>query len=271
MAAFSANKRVVRLMNHLKHHQCSNNNDTQQEKDIDSLVHYEILQNIYKKGHAPNMKQLCINCNLSNEKILASIKRLELNHGVVLHPNSDPANIWIIHPFSLTPSLFWVESVDPNHIGKGYWAPCIWCASGVAHLIGGNANIHTKLGGEKESIVIKVRGDQIVGNDLGIKQLYGHFGISVLNAWDNVHHFCGIALVFDNKENIKKWCKNHGYDPNYGHITEIENIYNLGKIWYGKHMDKDWVKWTIKEAKQIFKQTGFTHPIWKMPDGDETF
>ena len=249
---------------------------TNNEQDIDSLIHYHILQYILSTGHAPNMEQLSIECDLSTEQTLSSIKRLEGSHGLVLHSNSDPPNIWVIHPFSLTPTLFWVESLNPKHKdgnnrNKGFWAPCIWCASGVAHLIGGNANIHTKLGGEKQNIIIKVRNDKIIGNDLEIKQLYGHFGISVMNAWDNVHHFCGIALVFDNKQNIKNWCKTHGYDETYGHITEIENIYNLGKIWYGKHTNRNWVKWTLKQAKEIFNKTGFTHPIWKLPDGDDTF
>eukprot|EP01084_Bolivina_argentea_P075354 136604_1 len=262
--ASSSHRRICKLISQLRTSECV-------QSDTDSLVHYQILQYISNHGHAPNMKQLSDKCNISYSETLSSIKRLEEGHGVVLHPNSDPPKIWIIHPFSLTPSLFWVESTDINHQNKGFWAPCIWCACGAAHLIGGNANIYTKLGGQKENIVITIKNDKIISNSLCIKQLYGHFGISVLNAWDNVHHFCSIALVFKSKENIKTWCKKHGYDENYGHVTEIENIYNLGKIWYGKHMDRNWVKWTIKEAKEIFTKTGFTHSIWKLPDGDDTF
>ena len=222
--ATTPNKRLSKIISHLHCYKCSSNKDknSEQEQDTDSLVHYQILQYILNNGHAPDMNQLSVECDLSMQQTLSAIKRLEDNHGVVLHPNSNPAKIWIIHPFSLTPTLFWVESLNPKHKdnnnrNKGWWAPCIWCASGVAHLIGGNANIHTKLGGETQNIVIKVRDDKIIGNDLGIKQLYGHFGISVMEAWDNVHHFCGVHLL----QKIR--CRTH-WASSFGHASLLTRL-----------------------------------------------
>ncbi|ETO15146.1 hypothetical protein RFI_22218, partial [Reticulomyxa filosa] len=99
----------------------------------------------------------------------------------------------------------------------------------------------------------------------GSTQLYGHFAIPIKKAWDNVHHFCGTSVVFENEEQKSQWCVRHGYDSTTGHFVKVEDIYNLAKVWYGKHLDPDWKKWTLPEAFQIFQKCGMTHPIWELP------
>lgn len=303
-----------------------------QHQPIDSTVHSQIIEYIIASGHSPSISKLLQLCNVvdadsqsskyTKQDVLDSITRLEHNHGVVLHPDSNPANdpkVWIIHPFSMTPQLFWVESTianmspndddNYNEMNNGWFAPCIWCACGIANLIGGNAKICTNLEGKTgigNTIEIMVKNDEIIGyynynykkkengggKDrlefesqsqkeellLDADNLFGHFGIPVLKAWDNVHHFCGTALVFEKPNNgsvervIKKWCDRRGYEK-IGHVTSVKSIYKLGKLWYGNHRNPKWIKWTMKEATDIInEQVGFKHDIWKLTsDENETF
>eukprot|EP00494_Astrolonche_serrata_P004142 UN04153 len=81
--------------------------------------------------------------------------------------------LWIIHPFSLTPTLFYVTPI--NDSSKGWYAPCIWCASGITKLIGGNSKIYTKLNGEKESLILTIKNMKLVSNNLDKNNLVCHF------------------------------------------------------------------------------------------------
>jgi hypothetical protein len=42
----------------------------------------------------------------------------------------------------------------------------------------------------------------------------------------------------------------------------------LGRRWYGRHFDEDWVKWTPAEAQAVFDQVGLTGDHWRVPDRD---
>lgn len=52
---------------------------------------------------------------------------------------------WVIHPFSLSPTATWVQADQ-----RGWWAPCIWCALGVAALVGQDVVVHCRIGAETE-------------------------------------------------------------------------------------------------------------------------
>ncbi|ETO07661.1 hypothetical protein RFI_29725, partial [Reticulomyxa filosa] len=98
-------------------------------------------------------------------------------------------------------------------------------ACDISNLIGGNATIHTQIEGKLKQVKIFVKDDKIIRNTSILKTLkktYGHFAIPIKKAWDNVHHFCSTSIVFENEK--------------------VEDIYNLAKIWYGKHLDPDWKK-----------------------------
>ena len=273
-------KRVIKIINHFRRIPTVNNDTLYPSLTngdaLVSLIHGHIIRYIIKCGYAPSIKTLTYLCNESETNILKGIKELENIHGIVLHPDPSKLNvnnpkIWVIHPFQLTPTLFYVTLLnntnDNNNIG--WYAPCIWCACGITKLIGGDSKIYTKLNGEKDALIMTVKNMKLMDNNLNIKDLYCHFGISVQNAWDNVHHFCSIALVFDGKGSIQNWCNKRGYCV--GNIEHIDKILKLGDIWYGKHADLNWKKWTINEAKKIFNSVGLTHDIWKLPDQDDTF
>lgn len=89
------------------------------------------------------------------------------------------------------------------------------------------------------------------------------------NAWDNVIYTCSNMLIFENEAQVEKWTKQHQISK--GDIQPIENIWQFSKKWYGNHLDPNWKKWTIEEAKQLFQAFGLNHKIWHLPDSKERF
>ena len=169
---------------------------------------------------------------------------------MVLHPHiCEP---WIIHPFSLTPALNYVQSAN-----GGWWAPCIWCAFGVAALAGGCVEIHARLAGETSPLVVQVRDGEPAAADLVV-----HFAIPPRRAWDNVHQHCGLVLPFRNADEIGPWCGRHRQPE--GEAVPIAQVARLAKLWYGRHADADWRKWTVAEAQQIFTQAALVSPFWDL-------
>src|SRR5579863_441464 len=119
-------------------------------------------------------------------------------HGVVCHPHvCEP---WVVHPFSLTPTLNWIEGQQAS-----WWSPCIWCALGAGKLVGGDVRVHTRYGGEGEPLVIPVSDGQPVGFD----DVCVHFAIPPARAWDNVHQHCSMVLPFRSAHEIDQWCRRH--------------------------------------------------------------
>src|ERR1051325_10480328 len=97
-------------------------------KKIDSLVHAEILSSIVRSGHAPSAGEISRRLRRSSREVKESLLRLAENHGLALQPGS--TEVWVAHPFSLSPTATWVEGSR-----RGWWAPCLWCAFGIAALL----------------------------------------------------------------------------------------------------------------------------------------
>src|SRR5262245_52823839 len=95
---------------------------------LDSLVHRTLLVSAIQRGFPFSYSELAVELRQPIESIAESLRRLESNHGVVLHPGTlEP---WVAHPFSFTPTLFYVTAASQT-----WWAPCIWCALGVSTLV----------------------------------------------------------------------------------------------------------------------------------------
>jgi hypothetical protein len=73
---------------------------------IDGRVHAAIVRGILADGFAPNADELADALGATAGDIEASLGRLAENHGLVLHPGRP--EVWIAHPFSLTPTNVWV-------------------------------------------------------------------------------------------------------------------------------------------------------------------
>lgn len=222
-----------------------------------SVLHFTIIKSIIENGFAPSVKDLSIILNANEDEVVKGLKKLQEYHGVVLHPNEP--KVWVIHPFSMSPTNFYVKSKKGE-----WWGNCAWCSLGVVALINDDAKIITTIGGETEQIEIN-----IINGEIQEKNYYIHFPIPMKNAWDNVIYTCSNMLIFDNEKQIEQWATKHNVPK--GDIQPIENIWNFSKKWYGNHLNSDWTKWTIEEAKEMFKEFKLVDKIWKLDNSNERF
>ncbi|HEX4066023.1 MAG TPA: organomercurial lyase [Acidobacteriaceae bacterium] len=180
---------------------------------------------------------------------MSELQALAAIHGVVLHPHKPEP--WVLHPFSLTPTLNFVETPHAS-----WWAPCIWCGFGIAVLVGGPVTIHSRFGAERDVIEIPViDGQPVDSTDISV-----HFAIRPSRAWDNVHQHCSFVLPFRATDQIQPWCDRHGIP--YGEAVPLNQVAQLATLWYGSHASPDWHKWTISEAQKIFHDAGLRSEFW---------
>lgn len=226
-------------------------------RPFDSAVHRTLLAVWIERGVPPTLAELGATLDASSAEVRAALTRLEGNHGVVLHPGTH--EVWLVHPFSTTPTLFHVAGSE-----RGWWSPCIWCALGVAVLVPEPVRITTTLGGEAERCELTY--------DSGVVAPSGrvaHFPVPVARAWDNVHRHCACTLVFADLEAVDPWCERHGITR--GEVLPLEQVAELARVWYGGHLAPDWRKPTASEARAKFESAGLTAPHWHVPPGDQRF
>lgn len=214
------------------------------------LLHYAILKHIIDKGFAPNVKTLTELLKADPGEVEKGLYDLQEYHGVVLHPKN--AEVWVIHPFSLAPTNFLVKS------SKGiWWGNCAWCSLGLAALLKGDVTITTNLGAQDEQVIIHV-----INGEVQEKSLFVHFPIPMKNAWDNVIYTCSNMLVFKDEKQVDQWTLRHSIPK--GDLQPIANVWAFAKKWYGNHLNPDWEKWTMQEAKDIFAEFNLTNKIWDL-------
>lgn len=222
-----------------------------------SNLHYTLLRRIIDKGFAPNADELAVLLNTDRQSVIKGLYDLQEYHGVVLHPNEP--KVWVIHPFSLAPTNFYVKT------RKGeWWGNCAWCSLGMAALLNDNVKITTTIGAETKQVEIN-----IIDGDIQEKNLYIHFPIPMTQAWDNVIYTCSNMLVFETIEQVDTWTKKHNIPK--GDIQPIEKIWNFSKKWYGNHLNPEWTKWTIDDAKKIFAEYELNDKIWNLGESKDRF
>lgn len=156
-----------------------------------AILHYQIIKGILDNGFAPSIKSLSDIFKTDEEQIINALHELQRYHGVVLHPNEP--KIWVIHPFSLAPTNFYVQS------DKGqWWGNCAWCSLGIAALLKENVKITTTIGAETKQIEIN-----IINGEIQEKNYFIHFPIPMKNAWDNVIYTCSNCLFLKMKNKLK--------------------------------------------------------------------
>jgi L-amino acid N-acyltransferase YncA len=221
-------------------------------------VHQAIVRSFLEEGRPPGAGELASRLDRPRDHVEAALRALEAAHGVVLHPGT--LEVWIAHPFSASPSAVWVAASD----GRGWWAPCLWCAAGIVALGAGDATLHARLGGEARDVRIEVRDGRLASADLAV-----HFALPVRRAWDNVVHWCATVAPFDQDADVSRWCARHG--ASRGDVVPLSRVLELGREWYGGHLRADWRKWTLGEARAIFERVGLRGEVWSLPAGDERF
>jgi hypothetical protein len=220
-------------------------------------LHHIILRHIIDFGFAPEVPALMGMLNLKREDVTSLLFELQHSHGVVLHPHTP--KVWAIHPFSLAPTNFLVRSSD-----KLWWGNCAWCSLGIAALLQKNVSIITRIGGHDKQVVIRIEDGEVVEDHFVI-----HFPIPMKNAWDNVTYTCSNMLVFENETQVDDWVRQHNITK--GDLQTIGKIWDLSKAWYGQHLSPNWKKWTLSEAREIFRRFDLSGDIWELDDVGERF
>lgn len=228
------------------------------EPALVSLVHQAIVRSFLEQGRPPAADELPARLDRPRDHVETALRALEAAHGVVLHPAT--LDVWIAHPFSASPAAVWVAAGD----GRGWWAPCLWCAAGIVALGARDATFHTRLGGEARDVHIEIRDGRLASGDLAV-----HFALPVRRAWDNVVHWCATVAPFEHVDDVSRWCSRH--DVPRGDVVQLSRVLELGREWYGGHLRADWRKWTLAEAREIFARVGLHGEVWSLPAGDERF
>lgn len=231
--------------------------DNSHHEPLDGLVHQQLITGMIEYGRCLSPAELSTALDVSQADIDSSLRRLENNHGLVLHPHE--CSVWMIHPFSASPSHTWIY----NETG-GWWAPCMWCALGIAVLVGGKLTIDARIGGEAEKVRIPVRDGHPDSPDC-----YVHFALPPKYAWNNVLHFCAMLLPFKTEQQIDDWSDRHGLPR--GQAVPIVQAAALARAWYGKHAESDYKKWTPAQAQDIFSGIGLTGPFWALDSSSDRF
>jgi len=226
-----------------------------EDKHALSRLHYELISGLIATGACPTTTDLALRFHVAPSEIDDQLRALAEMHGAVLHPHR-PAP-WVVHPFSLTPTINWIEGRS-----RSWWAPCIWCAFGVATLVGGEVRIHSRYGAECDAIIVPVRD----GEPLGFESVVVHFAVRPARAWDNVHEHCSMVLPFRNADEVARWCNRHSLPR--GEAVPLHQVAAFAKVWYGSHADPNWHKWSVTEAQEIFRQAGFTSAFWNLEGKD---
>lgn len=214
-------------------------------------IHFTLIRALLDSGALPDPADARARLGATPAEWADALRHLESIHGIVLHPGRlDP---WVLHPFSLTPTATWIAG--PRH---GWWAPCLWCGLGVATLAGGAVEIHTRVGGEAENVMIRVRD----GVPATPEPWFIHFSIRPADAWNNVHEHCAQLLPFRSPQDAAAWSRRHRLPV--GEVVTLEATADLARRWYGRHADPDWHKWSVAEAQAIFDAAGFVGPFWDL-------
>lgn len=227
---------------------------------LDGRVHHHVLTSFVERGFAPTAGELCSALAVPAAAIEGSLRRLHEGHGLVLHP--DTLEVWVAHPFSASPTAVWVAAG-----ARGWWAPCLWCAMGIATLAApaDGVDLHVRHAGEVEPATIVVRDGAVnAGGDAFV-----HFAIPPRQAWANVIHWCATVLPFRRVADVAPWCARHRLPV--GAVVPLSQVLALGRAWYGRHLAADWRKWTVAEAQAIFDGVGLTGEFWRLPVSEGRF
>lgn len=220
-------------------------------------LHFTILDHIIQHGYAPPLNKLALLLNAMESEVEAGLYALQDYHGVVLHPHEP--KVWVIHPFSLAPTSFIVKSSK----GK-WWGNCAWCSLGVAALLKDDVTITTSSGAHGETLSLHIQNGEIMEQELLV-----HFPVPMMKAWDNVIYTCSTMLLFRTEVEIDHWSQRHNIPK--GDVQNVAKIWAFSKKWYGNHLNPKWKKWTMEEAKAMFKEFELDHPIWDLEVSDARF
>jgi hypothetical protein len=203
---------------------------------------------IAERGHAPTLAELANGAGADPAAVEASLRRLHDTHSLLLHPHS--CEPWIVHPFALSAAGCWVAT--ERH---GYWANCLYCALGIAASLRSDAAITTRLGGESETRIFRVKDGALIDTD-GVF----HLSTPVARWWDNVLFACASFQPFASEAEVDPWCERHSMPR--GAVMSLEALWRFASDWYGAYLDLPWRKRSPEQVRALFDRHGLTGPFW---------
>ena len=128
---------------------------------------------------APGTEDLARRLDVPVADVEASLERLDAGHQIVLAPGG--SRIWMLHPFSATPTEFPVE-VE----GGTYWGNCAWDAFGIPAVLGCGSNTPTRCAESGTPIEFGVRDGELVGGRVEGGDALIHFAVPARHWYDNI-------------------------------------------------------------------------------------
>jgi hypothetical protein len=209
-----------------------------------------LTRSIAELGRAPSHEERAEAEGVSPADAEASLRRLHDAHALLLHP--DRPEPWAVHPFALAPGGCWVETA-----GGGHWANCLYCGLGIAAALGRDATVTTRLGGEGETAVYRVRDGALIDTD-GVF----HLATPLSRWWDNVIFACSTFQPFRSEAEIDGWCARHGLPR--GATMRLDALWRFASDWYGGYLQTPWRKRSAGEVAALLARHGLTGPFWSL-------
>ncbi len=128
---------------------------------------------------APGAEDLARRLDMPATEIASSLERLAAGHQIVLAPGE--TRIWMLHPFSATPTDFPVE-VE----GGTYWANCAWDAFGIPAVLGTDSRTQTRCAESGAAIEFGVRDGALIGGRAQDQSAFIHFAVPARHWYNNI-------------------------------------------------------------------------------------
>jgi hypothetical protein len=237
-----------------------------------------ITRFLLENGFAPTSHQIANELCLSYSQCITRLRSLADKHAIVLHPPHN-SEIWVAHPFTNSPSPVWVGMLASNSNiendatdaayrqlpPRGWYAPCLWCAMGVAALVikhyDSGVSILTRYGGETEIFQLDITRD----GKLSRSDFIVHMALPVSKLWHNVINACNLMLPHKRQSDLDAWCQRHAIHR--GAALNADKCWELSYKWYGIYLDDNWNRMTTDQVREFFNSIGLDLEFRKIGTG----
>jgi hypothetical protein len=141
--------------------------------DLDTRVRLHVYESFVADGRPPTVAETAAELEVAEPDAAAAYRRLEENRVIVLAPGT--LNVWMVNPFSATPTPFRVETPRGS-----YWGNCIWDALGIPAMLGTDGAVATSCPDCGEPMELRVGEGQAAGEAIV------HFAVPARRWWDNI-------------------------------------------------------------------------------------
>jgi hypothetical protein len=232
------------------------------EAELDARVRAEVAAVFVATGAAPTALELAVRFSVDAGAIDASLRRLAARRSLELRAGDGPATIVTAYPFSAAPTPFWVE-----HARGGHWAPCAWCALGVAALVGGAARILTRAGLEAAPLTLTVDGSAVDGSAVDGSAVTPvesavHFAVPAAEWGADMGWACRTITAFARAEDVDPWCARHRIPR--GEVLPLAQAHALAHAFFSDGLRPEAHQRRRRDVEAIFASVGLSGAFWSL-------